>query len=153
MRDSQDSKVGALDEMPYSGERELIESTSSRKTGHQVKGWGCHPTVKNSDPKLFLSEKKTCRVKNGGEPKIKKVQWLAQIGIQLKGRPQGLTLLLILWSVYKQEPIMTALRKAQQAAAERLRCRYLHLTNGQRLVTPVVELGKSWEKLSRRATQ
>ena len=57
MRDSQDSKGGTLDEMPYSGERELVESTSSRKTGHQVEGWGCHPTVKNSDPELFLSER------------------------------------------------------------------------------------------------
>ena len=57
MRDSQDSKGGTLDEMPYSGERELVESTSSRKTGHQVEGWGCHPTVKNSDPELFLSKR------------------------------------------------------------------------------------------------
>jgi len=40
MRDFQDSKMvgrGTLDEMPYSGERELIEPTSSRKTGRQVK--------------------------------------------------------------------------------------------------------------------
>jgi hypothetical protein len=36
VRDSQDSKREALDEMSYSGERELVESTSSRKTGHQV---------------------------------------------------------------------------------------------------------------------
>ena len=57
MKDSQDSKGGTLDEMPNSGERELVESTSSRKTGHQVEGWGCHPTVKNSDPELFLSER------------------------------------------------------------------------------------------------
>ena len=28
-----------------SGERELVESTSSRKIGHQVEGQGCHPTV------------------------------------------------------------------------------------------------------------
>ena len=28
---------GILDEMPYIGERELIEPTSSRKTGHQVR--------------------------------------------------------------------------------------------------------------------
>ena len=34
VRDSQDSKEGTLDEMPYSGERELVESTSSGKTGH-----------------------------------------------------------------------------------------------------------------------
>ena len=46
---------------------------------------------------------------------------------------------------------MTALQKAQQAA-ERARCRYLHLTNGQKLVTPVVELGKSYRKLRRKVT-
>jgi len=43
--------------MSYSRERELVESTSSRKTGHQVEGWGYHPIVKNSDPELFLSER------------------------------------------------------------------------------------------------
>ena len=36
MRDSQDSKGGTLDEKP-DRERELIEPTSSRKTGHQVR--------------------------------------------------------------------------------------------------------------------
>jgi hypothetical protein len=35
-----------LDEMPYIRKWELVESTSSRKTGHQLKGWCCHPTVK-----------------------------------------------------------------------------------------------------------
>ena len=43
--------------MSNSWERELVESISSRKTGHQVEGWGCHPTVKNSDPELFLSKR------------------------------------------------------------------------------------------------
>ena len=57
MRDLQDSNGGTLDEMPYSGEKELVESTSSRKTGHQVEGWGCHPIVKNSDLELFLYER------------------------------------------------------------------------------------------------
>jgi hypothetical protein len=37
VRDSQDSKGEILGEMPYSGERELVEPTSSRKTGHQVR--------------------------------------------------------------------------------------------------------------------
>jgi hypothetical protein len=37
MRDSQDSKRGILDKMLYTGKRELIEPTSSRKTGHQVR--------------------------------------------------------------------------------------------------------------------
>jgi hypothetical protein len=36
-------------------------------------------------------------------------------------------------------------------AAERVRCRYLQPANGQKLLIPVVELGKSWKKL-RRAT-
>ena len=36
VRESQDSKRGTLDKIPYSGERELVEPTSSRKTGHQV---------------------------------------------------------------------------------------------------------------------
>jgi hypothetical protein len=37
-RDSQDSIGEILYEMPYSGETELVDSTSSRKTGHQVEG-------------------------------------------------------------------------------------------------------------------
>jgi len=45
---------------------------------------------------------------------------------------------------------MTALQKTQQAA-ERVRCRYLHPVNEQKLLSPVVELWKSWKKL-RRAT-
>jgi hypothetical protein len=36
--------------MPNSGYRELVDSTFSRKTGHQVNG------VKNYDPELFLSK-------------------------------------------------------------------------------------------------
>ena len=56
MRDTQDSKEGTLDEMLYSEERELIEFTSSRYTGNQVEEWGWHPTVKISDPDLFLSK-------------------------------------------------------------------------------------------------
>jgi hypothetical protein len=37
LRDSQDSKRRNLDEIPYIGERELVEPTSSRKMGHQVR--------------------------------------------------------------------------------------------------------------------
>ena len=42
--------------MPYSGEKELVEYTSNENTGHEVHGQGWTPTVKNSDPELFLSE-------------------------------------------------------------------------------------------------
>jgi hypothetical protein len=36
VRESQNLKGGTLDEMPCSRKRELIDPTSSRKTGHQV---------------------------------------------------------------------------------------------------------------------
>jgi hypothetical protein len=35
--DSEDSKGGTLDEMPNNRERELIELTFNRKTGHQMR--------------------------------------------------------------------------------------------------------------------
>jgi hypothetical protein len=38
--------------------------------------------------------------------------------------------------------MMSALQKTQQAA-ERVRCRYLHPINGEKQLTPVVELGKA----------
>jgi hypothetical protein len=51
----------------------------------------------------------------------------------------------------QKAPIMTVLQKTQQAA-ERVRYKYLHPTNGQKLLTPIVELGKSWQKLRRKVT-
>jgi hypothetical protein len=45
VRDSQELKQGILEEMPDNAERELIEATSSRKTGHQVWYGGSHPSV------------------------------------------------------------------------------------------------------------
>jgi hypothetical protein len=49
--------IATLNEILYSGERELVEPTSNRKSGHQVKVWACCPKVKNSGPELFLSER------------------------------------------------------------------------------------------------
>jgi hypothetical protein len=43
--------------MTNSGERELVESISSGRTGHQVVKWDCYPTVKSSDPELFMSKR------------------------------------------------------------------------------------------------
>jgi hypothetical protein len=84
---------------------------------------------------------KNCKDGNGDEPKKKKVQGQVQSWTHLKGRPQGLTLLLRLWSAYKKGPIMTALQKTQQEA-ERVICRYLYPAYIHKLLTPVVELGK-----------
>ena len=50
-----------------------------------------------------------------------------------------------------QTSIITVLQKTQQAA-ERVRCIYLHPTNGQKQLTPVVELEKGWKKPRRRTT-
>jgi hypothetical protein len=44
---------------PKSGEMKDVEPISSRKTGHQVEGWDCHPTVQNANPELFLSKRTT----------------------------------------------------------------------------------------------
>jgi hypothetical protein len=54
-------------------------------------------------------------------------------------------------SAHKKGPFMTVLQKTQQAA-ERVSYRCLHPTNGQKQLTSVVELGKSWKKLKRRMT-
>jgi hypothetical protein len=43
----------------------------------------------------------------------------AQSGIQLKGKSQGWTLLLRLWSVHKKEPVMTALREGPTISFKR----------------------------------
>jgi hypothetical protein len=46
---------------------------------------------------------------------------------------------------------MTTLQKTQQIA-ERVRCRYFPPINGHKVLTSVVELGKNWKKLSKKAT-
>jgi len=48
VKDSQDSsgERGTQGEMPYCEERELIESTSSRKTRPQAREWSYYPTAK-----------------------------------------------------------------------------------------------------------
>ena len=79
MRDAQDSKEETFNEMPYSGEGGLVESAFSRKTVRQVEGWGCHTTVKNSDPELLLSkrtagtnmEKSLRRRRSSDRPKLR----------------------------------------------------------------------------------
>ena len=45
VKDTQDSDGGTLDEILNSGEKELVDSTSSRMTGHQVEEWGYYITV------------------------------------------------------------------------------------------------------------
>ena len=65
----------------------------------------------------------------------KEVQQQAQIGFQLREAPKA-------WHYYwgygmltKKVSVMTAFQKTQEVA-ERLKHRYLHPTNGQKLLTP-----------------
>ena len=46
---------------------------------------------------------------------------------------------------YRQKPSMAALGEAQQSA-ERIRCRYLHPTNGEKLGNPVVKFRERLEE-------
>ena len=62
------------------------------------------------------------------ETEGREVQGYAQIGTHLKGRLQALTLLLMLWYAYRQDPGMVALPEAKQAA-ESIKSRYLHTTS------------------------
>jgi hypothetical protein len=82
---------------------------------------------------------------NRDKPEEKK----PQSGIQLKGRSQGLTLLLNWWNAHKKGSIITVLRKTQQAA-ERVRWRFApnHCTEA---TDPCCVIREGWKKLRRRA--
>jgi hypothetical protein len=60
-----------------------------------------------------------------------------------------LTLLLRLWSTHKMDQHDCPL---ENPTSSWVRWRYLHTTNGQNHLTPVVELGKGWKKLKRKVT-
>jgi hypothetical protein len=92
--------------MPDSRESKLYRSYLHQQERESSEGWGCLPTVTSFAHNFSCLKDKDG---NGEEPEEKKVQQQAQSGIQLKGRSQGLTLLLRLWSVHKMGPIMTAI--------------------------------------------
>ena len=73
-------RKGTLDEMPYSRERELIESIFIRKTGHQVRNGVA--ILQSQFWPIIVPVWNNYRDGNGEEPKEK---WV-QIGILLKGR-------------------------------------------------------------------
>ena len=88
---------GTLDEMPNSREREIIEPTSSRKTGHQVKDGVAIP-----QSQLLLTERITgMEMKRILRKRMSRDR--PKVGIQVTGMSQGLTLLLRLWSSHKRD--------------------------------------------------
>ena len=56
MKDSQESKERTLDNIPYSGKKELVELTSNRVRASS-KGGGLISHSENSDRYLFLPER------------------------------------------------------------------------------------------------
>ena len=44
--ESQDSKEGTIDEMPYNGKRDTCRSHLHQKARASREEWGCYPTVK-----------------------------------------------------------------------------------------------------------
>jgi hypothetical protein len=144
--DSQDSKGGTLDEIPESRERELIEPTSSRKTEHQARDW--IPILQLHLWPIIVPIWKNYRDGKGWKPEEKKVQKQAQSGIQLKGRTQGLTLLLRLWSTHQKGSIMTAPWKTQKAAESDA---YICIQPMDRSSWSLLLNRGGWKKLRRRA--
>jgi hypothetical protein len=120
-------------------QRELIEPTCSRKTGHQVREGVVIPQSKLWP--IIVPIWKNFKDGNGEVPE-EKIHRQAQSGIQLKGRCQA-----------RPDTITEAMECSQKRiyhgfppkgpTSSWVRCRYLHPTNGQKLLTRVVELGKA----------
>ena len=94
MRDSQDSEGETLDKVLYSGEVELVESTSSGRTGIK---WSCCPIRIIFDPELFLFEG-TAGTKLEKNMRERRSMDRPKLGFRSrKGRHRAMTLILILW--------------------------------------------------------
>jgi hypothetical protein len=66
MRDSQNSKRGTLDKMSFTGEKEHVEPTSCRKTGHQMKDRVAIPHSKLRP--IIVPVSKNCKDGNREKP-------------------------------------------------------------------------------------
>jgi hypothetical protein len=77
VRESQDSKRGTKNGMPYIGEKESHRATSSKKTGHQVKdGIAITQSILCT---IIVPSWKNCRDENEKVHEEKKVQWQSHV--------------------------------------------------------------------------
>lgn len=127
----------------------LVHLSFPQEDRESSEGWSSYPTAKAlTHISSCLKEMQEWKWRGAEEKEVKQK---AQSEIQLKGRRQDLKPLLKLWSFHKKGCIMVAPQKTQQAA-ERVRCSYVHPTSEQKLLTPLVELEKSWRKRRRWVT-
>jgi hypothetical protein len=138
VRESQDSKGGTLDEMPYSGKRELVESTSNRKTRATSGGIGLLSHSQNSDPEVFLS-KRAQGTKMKKRLRERRFSDRPNLGFISRGaRPDTITDAM---GAYRQKPSVVAHREVQQTAK----------TDADTYIqTNELKSGKGWKKLRRR---
>ena len=135
-----------VDEMPSGWEKGLGDLTPSRKTEHKVEGWACNPTVKNSDPEESLSER-TAGTKVEKSLRKRMSSYRPKMGSipREATRPDTIThaVLCSQKGSYQDCPLKapTSSRKSQM--------QIFIPKQWNKLVTPVVELGKSWEKVTR----
>jgi hypothetical protein len=136
VRESQDSMGATLVPMSNIREKELEESTSS---GYQL-------TVTFLTQYLFCLKK--LQIQKWRRDWRKGFLWLVQLGIHLKGQVHhSLTLLLMVWYAYRQEPSMSEFWEFLWAA-DWDRCKYLHPTIKLKSGTPMEKLGGGLKELN-----
>jgi hypothetical protein len=115
-------------------ETQVVEPTSCRKTGHQMQGWDAIPESKTLTQNCFCLQR-TAGTKMKKSLRKRRSSDRPKLGSSSMGAPRPDNITDAMVCSQKKGPIMAALQKTHQAA-ENVRCRYLHPTKGQKLLTP-----------------
>jgi hypothetical protein len=127
--------------MPYSKERELIEPTSSKKTGHQVRD-----EVAISQSHLWpiiVSVWRNYRDWNEEEPEEKKVQQQPKVGSSSRGGPKA-------WHYYWGYGALTK-KDLARLPSERPNTQLSQMQVRTEAADPCCWTREGWKKLRRRA--